>query len=64
MKLYKIGPKKAIELVSRNTKKPVATVKKVYYGVTSIAPKRKANLRKNTSSKKTLDSVMYGEFGR
>lgn len=64
MKLYKIGPQRAIEIVSRNTGKPFATVKKVYYIVTSTKPKRKASLRKNTSSKNTLDSVMHGTFGR
>jgi len=64
MRLYKIGPQKAIEIVSRDTGKPFATVKKVYYGVTSTAPKRKASLRSNTSSKNTLDSVMHGAFGR
>lgn len=64
MKLFKIGPQKAIELVSRDTGKSVFMVKKDYYGVTSTTPKRKAKLRKNTSSKSTLDSVMHGAFGR
>jgi len=64
MRLYQIGPKKAIELVSRDTGKSVSMVQKDYYKVTSAAPKRKANLRKNTSSKNTLDSVMHGAFGR
>lgn len=63
MKLFKIGPQKAIELVSRDTGKSVSMVKKVYYGVTSTTPKRKAKLRKNKSSKNALDSVM-NEFGR
>lgn len=64
MKLFKIGPQKAIELVSRDTGKSVSMVKKDYYGVTSTTPKRKASLRKNTSSKNALDSVMHGAFGR
>ena len=64
MKLYKIGPVQAMKLVVRDTGKPLHTVKKVYYSVTSTTPKRKASLRKNTSSKNTLDSVMHGAFGR
>lgn len=64
MKLFKIGPQKAIELVARDTGKSVDVVKKIYYGVTSTKPKRKANLRKNKSSTSTLDSVMHGAFGR
>ena len=63
MKLFKIGPIQAMKLVARDTGKPLHTVKKVYYNVTSTKPKRKARLRKNTSSKNTLDSVM-NEFGR
>ncbi len=64
IRLFKISTKKAIEIVSRDTGKPVASVKKDYYNVTSTTPKRKAGLRKNTSSKSTLDSVMHGAFGR
>ena len=64
MKQFKIGPQKAIEIVSRDTGKSVSMVKKVYYGVTSTTPKRKARLKKITSSKSTLDSVMHGAFGR
>ena len=63
MKLFKIGPKKAIGMVARDTGKSIATVKKVYYEVTSTTPKRKANLKEDTLSKNTLDSVM-SQFGR
>ena len=63
MKLYKIGPTQAIKLVVRDTGKPFNSVKKVYYSVTSTRPKLKATLRKNTSSKDALDSVM-NKFGR
>lgn len=63
MRLFKIGPVKAISLVSRDTGKPEHTVKKAFYRVTSGKPQRAAAARKNTAATTSLDDVMRG-FGR
>lgn len=64
MRLYKIGPIKAIQLVSRDTGESFDQVKKTYYDITSGKPKRKLSLHKNKVATSTLDSIMHGAFGR